>query len=372
MKGKKPIRSRIRKAFLTVATAIVGLGGGAGIATLNNNSDKAPTEITSTYNPNALPDFRSLYNYNFNFNTDYGTQLISAAERGDVINVYSLLGNPIDQADKNLAMEAAAYNGHENVVNALLQDGVLVSNNNWAAFTAAVDGTYTDLASHIAGFSKPSAEVINENMLTAVQQGNFGMTKMLVKDQGADVSYKNDLALLLSVQSGNADIVQLILAQQHVTIAPPYTRIYDFDKFNGDFYDEHTPPFHGSLRLEHGYGWRYDFQTPQFADVFTRAAANVDANQGAALYAAVENYDVKIARMLLDAGANVNANNGAALMKAVESGDALMAKLLLSYHANPDLQNGAIRNLVEKSDDPTMQSVFSNKGPGNSFSVPNR
>lgn len=370
MKGKKPIRSRIRQAFLAVATAIVGLGGGAGIATLNNSEkDAAATNpITTTFTPYGMQDAPT-FNFGFNY-ADYGGQLIDAADRGDVFSVYSLLGNPIEQTDKEFAMEIAAYRGHVPIVDALLQDGVQPSSSEWAAFTAAVHGGHADLADRLATLSPPSEQVLGEGLILAVQTDNLAVATVLVKKHRADVSYQNDIALLGAAENGNPDMVQLILQQQKVTIVPSYKPFYEFDKYNGSFYDEHIPPFRGTMHMDHGYfDPEHNFHTPRYSEIFSRAAANVNAGQSAALRAAVNNGHLQVASLLLEAGADANAKNGEALMTAVQSGDAPMVQLLLKHKANPDIQNGAIRNFVEKAGDPVMQSLFSRGGTTGPFPV---
>lgn len=372
MKGKKPFGSRLRKAFLIAAATITGLGGGTGVLLMNKDKTPPAVEITATTPSTNVSDMWSFPRFGDYTAAGYGQQLINAADCGDVFGIHSLLSNPviyIAQTDKDLALEVGAYRGNQGVVDALMQHGVMLTANDWAAFSAAVEGGHVDLANRIANLSNPSSDVMGEAFITAAEQGNMGMAEMLVNDQGADVSYKNSLSLLVATENSDVEMVKLILAQQEVVIAPAFTRIYDFDKYNGDFFDENVPPNRSTLRLESGMEWENNFNTPQFADVFTWAAANVTANQSEALRAAVSNGNTEIARLLLNAGAEPNAQNGQALLTAVQNNDAIMAQLLLTFNANPDIRGGEIRNIVDKTGDPVMQSVFRGNPPPSVFPV---
>lgn len=294
MKGRKPSRSRFTRGFLALVAAL-GLGSaGMGLDNLPKDPDSDTQKVSTFRTDGGLAGYNISPSDQF-WKVTLGAKsaeqkadfLIDAARTGDSWRVAVLLENGVSPQSSEAvrALNIAAWRGDADVVKALLDGGVY------------------------AGADQSLA------LRWAAEAGHTGIMQQLI-NRGADVTAADNDALMQAAARGQTAAVRLILQQQSW---------YDYDEFSGAF----------------------------------NAAANPNAQNGRALELAAAGGHFGAVQALIEHGANVNAGDGAALYAAVVRDDVLMAHYLLQNKADPDLRSGQIRSAASSD---SMQQILRNGG----------
>ncbi len=94
-------------------------------------------------------------------------------------------------------------------------------------------------------------------------------------------------------------------------------------------------------------------------EIFLARGADVNYENGRALFIAVCKQNEQIAKLLLDGGANVNARDGEILLRAINGRNANLVKMLLDRGANPNDKKGEIvRRAIELKDINLLRRLF--------------
>jgi hypothetical protein len=272
MKGRKPGTSRFRRAFLVAAAAIGITAGGAGL----DNLPKDPvldTHITfqagtpEQYGYNISPvDQMWKHTLGMKSAAQRDIDLIAAARAGDSWRVRVLATQGIDaEAAGAQALVAAAGAGHADVVDALMKAGVKADAQNGAAFRAAREGHHA-----------AAVDILLSQTRTVA-----------VFAPGPRDPY--------SIWTGGK----------------PYDDAFGPHRFGPPpFFDSYSDPFDMRFTL------------------VTQPVIDVNANSGQALYDAVYNNDLAMARVLVRHGADAGARGGKIRQLANESRNTAMVDLL--------------------------------------------
>lgn len=448
MKGRKPQSSRLKKAFLT-AVAVLGIGGmTGGIETL----DKDPltdTQSVTTFNTGTSAQYGynispidQMWKATLNMRDIDGLSkdMIDAGTKGDSWRVQALLDNGnlgIYSAATHDAFSAAALQGNRDVVDVLLKAGIDPAANDGMALLSAVRGknnaiAYMLMDRGVSGASQDSGALVsatfqndvamidallkrgadakadnssamkwaatlghtdalstlitagadvtaddNAAMRAAADAGQVDAMKQLLR-AGGSVAANDGEALRLAAANGHIDAVKLILDQK-----TSYTlNMHDFvGPFSGSGYNRYS--LDGGLTSPANYS---DF-------TYSVTTVNINAQDGAALNAAVNSNNLDMVRTLLDAGASatgsngaplqnaifnndfnmaslliskgadVNAGNGSALYMATTMGNVQMAQMLLSNKADPNARDGVFKKMAKEAGNKDLQQVLDGKAP---------
>jgi hypothetical protein len=393
MKGKKPFASRLKRAFITVATAFT-MGVGTGGIELLPRDPVTDTQKITTFDK-GTPEQRginiSLVDQFWKATLDgkmqyeLAKQLVDNAAEGDSWRVRAIIEHETmdlavtGRTDASNAMNAAALNGHTDVI-AVLQDAGVRPDGN--TFLHALRGQHYELAEDILAQVGLNQKMMDQGLKLAAGQGHTGfVTDLLARgaDPGADDSY----SLRAAVDGGYLGIVRLLLEEKrsvvgymhvlpehdfdrhgygygfdHHFASPDYPYPEDYFKNNRfNFgHDIHGIPFDGftANELRHGV-----VERPMERVLVDVPAVDVNALYGRALTIAAGSGDLAMAKLLIDHGADINAGNGAVLTAAVLANDPAMVALLVDNKA--DTQIGLAREMSKFSQDDNLRSALDGK-----------
>lgn len=338
MTGRKPFKSRFRRAFLAVVAA-VGMGtSGLVLDSLPKNPD-TDTQKVSTFQTQSgqkgynISPSDQFWKHTLGLKT--GDQkddaLVAAAKAGDSWRAQALFehGTSATTPAAEQALAIAAYRGDADVVKVMLKNGVDA-------------GARESLA-----------------LRAASANGNVAVMQQLI-NAGANVAAKDNEALVLAVGSGNTAAVGLILQQVQFLPDEDFLASAAMSAPAADVNTGNGLPL--ELAVIGG--------NTAMAQLLIDNGANVNAKDGVALGLAVLEGNGAMVQALIDRGADVNAGNGTALTVAVELNDTYMAQLLMQNKADPDLRGGQIR---QAASDPVMQQILQGgSGGGGQSNIPDR
>jgi hypothetical protein len=353
MKGRKPGKSRFRKAFMAAAT-IFALGtGGTALDTLPKD---------------AVTDTQSIVTFNIGTDQQYGynispidqmwkhtlsmksaeqqnNDLLTAAAEADSWRTRALIQQGLDMAKYGQqAMFVAADNGGNDVVKALLEAGVRADAQNSLALLNAVRGNHTQTALDLLDAGAKPYGQDNAILIAAATHGNAVLVEALL-DKGAYAGAKNNAALLAAVQNGHTAVADVLLSAEKTVVIPATPVYFDFGvtgavpAYKNPFNTQATP-FTTYTSFGDSYSTYYPGDGFEMGYTLGKATAiDVNANNGQALYEAVYHNDAAMVRTLLAHGADADARDGAIKRLANESRNVEMVNLLKGKAATPTYPN---------------------------------
>jgi ankyrin repeat protein len=386
MHGKRPRKKRLKKAFMAAAAALGLLATEAAIDQLPKNPNSDTQDVTSYLHSDG-----TIRGYNISPKDQLWKQtlgmrdqaalndeLLVAAANGDSWRVRALYEQASFAKGVSVdALNSAVAGVHKDVVTAILQHAPETGKDNASAIGVSLGlGTHsmTDflithpafdrdsrtgaLVNAVAQRNHTALALLLENgadarnlgssaYILAVTDGNAEAVRLLLA-AGADINAQNGRALTTAASRGDGTIVDIILSQTYTTRVPVYPPVLDWDMDGGGLWrnDIHQGAWYRGASyghdwhpplLSHG-GWEYG--DTHYRTV-TLWAADVHANNGAALMAAVQGGHSDIVQKLINAGASVNAHSGAPLSAAAANGDAAMVRKLLSAGAAAQANDSA-------------------------------
>ncbi len=155
----------------------------------------------------------------------------SAAENGHLGVVNRLLEHGVDPSAGERALIEAAGNGHLGVVNRLLDDGVDPSANVNAAIRLAAWKGHLDVVNRLLEDSNvdPSAND-NAAIRSAAENGHLGVVNRLL-DHGVDPSVNDNVAIRSAAYYGHLDVVSCLIGDSRVART---VRYYDLAKLEDE------------------------------------------------------------------------------------------------------------------------------------------
>lgn len=358
MKRRRPFKSRLRNAFLTVS-GILGIGASGVVIETLPKDPTTDTQILTTYNIGTSQQ----RGYNISFIDQFWKQslafkahdalvadMIAAAKDGDSWRVSTVLKHGgIDlQKDAGLALVEATRSGHMDVISVLLQAGVKANALNDAPFLAAMDVQNYTLALRYADLAKPSAANLHQGAVMAAGAGSLATLDALIT-RGVDITAQNNSLLVAASGGGQIHIIQRLLQEKTTQTVTEY--IQTPNAYYGGYYDSNSD------FMTHDQNFGYDafqpgctffpednlnfggpYEHPPLSQTTVEKTIDVykvdlNADNGMPLKMAAINGEEAAFKILVDAGADIRVAGQEILSNAVASGNASLVQYILSQNA---------------------------------------
>jgi hypothetical protein len=368
MKGEKPKKSRLRKAFMAVMAAVTVTFGGAGIDQVPRDHETQHQKMGSVVSPVNLSITDQFWYQTTDLkNSDVaGHELYQAASKGENWRVLTLLKEgaasyqhrmwaltpaiekghldtvkiiieqtPFDQHPQGLwsLRERTLFLGvgfnQENIVNYALSLGVDPNASDGFAMTLALANQNAMMAETLlnagARFTPSNLDALAE------MPYNAELINMVLMSS-PDISWNDSVFLQKAVVAGDHTMVQAMLAMREVLLP-----------------GQSLPTLAGVLGTQ--------LVTGQYGELVT--GVDIDAGNGQALTTSILKKDYLMMEVLLMGGANINIASGLPLaLAAAEENTSLMKYLIKKGARVNGAQLEAYTKIADKYEDASLKTLL--------------
>lgn len=260
------------------------------------------------------------FNCNYHESPPYQSALTLAAEKSKKYLCRQLIKGGADEVNIFHAFSIIVSNNDVKLCKVFLEQGIkpdLTLDDISIISLAARENQFDLMKLFLAPEFKPSAQVLGQALLAAVQEHHYEMCELLIK-AGADLNYTQDntTPLALAAEKGNIKICELLLAHGGV-------------KINYSAQEKVTPPLVRAIN-------NYHFELANFLLDCDADINYVDLNNETLLFAAIKENALTLIRYLLthQIRLNITSNNSrTAFTSALESKN-YQAALFIARRAN--------------------------------------